>query len=100
MTEKRQRLLHKRDSTRHFLFSKTETKGLITQRIKPRESTWKELKQQFPDVLAGKRFSDYAMQRLDSSAKFGAMAVKFDRLKSNEKCLATYKAISHALDTI
>jgi tetratricopeptide (TPR) repeat protein len=100
MTEKRRRLSHRRDSTRHFLFSITDTQALKFQRIKLRESTWKELKQLFPDVLAGKGFSDHAMQRLDTSAKFGAMALKFDTLKSNEKGLATYKAITHVLDVI
>lgn len=100
MTEKRRSLLHRRDSTRHFLFSKTDTQGRKSQRIKPRESTWKELKQIFPDVLAGKRFSDHAMERLEPSAEFGALALNFDRLKSSEKGLATYKAITQALNKI
>jgi hypothetical protein len=90
MTEKRRSLLHRRDSTRHFLFSKTDPQGLKPQRIQPRESTWKKLKQLFPDVLAGKRFSDHAIKRLETSAEFGAMALKFDSLESTEKGLATY----------
>jgi tetratricopeptide (TPR) repeat protein len=100
MTEKRRSLLHRRDSTRHFLFSKTDPQGLKPQRIQPRESTWKKLKQLFPDVLAGKRFSDHAIKRLETSAEFGAMALKFDSLESTEKGLATYKAITQALDVI
>lgn len=98
MTEQRRGLHHKRDSTRYFLFSKTDTQGQKPDRIKPRQSTWKELKHLFPDVLAGKRFSDHAMARLDECTRFGVMAIKFDNLKSNAKSLASYKAISQALD--
>ena len=98
MTQQRKELLRRRDSTRHFLFSKTDTKSLKTERIVPRESTWKALKQLFPKVLAGKRFSDDAMTRLDSSAKFGVMAIKFDNLGSNDKDLTSYKAITQALE--
>jgi len=98
MTEQRRGLHHKRDSTRYFLFSKTDTQGLKSDRIQPRESTWKELKHLFPDVLAGKRFSDHSMGRLEECTRFGAMALKFDNLKSNARSLASYKAITQALD--
>jgi tetratricopeptide (TPR) repeat protein len=100
MTKQRRGLSRRRDSTRHFLFSKTDAKSLTPKRLKPKESTWRELKQLFPDVLAGKRFIDQAVDRLDTSAKFGAMAIKFDILPPNDKSLAKYKAITQALDTL
>ena len=100
MTKQRRELSRRRDSTRHFLFSKTEPKSLSSKRLLPRESTWRELKRLFPDVLAGKLFTDHAMDRLDTSARFGAMAIKFDSMPSTDKRLATYKAITRALDTL
>jgi tetratricopeptide (TPR) repeat protein len=100
MTDKRRSLAHRRDSSRHFLFSKTDPQALKSQRIKPRESTWKELKQLFPDVLAGKRFGDNAMHRLDATDKFSAMAIKIDHLENGEKGMAAYKAIALELEAV
>ena len=90
----------RRDSTRHFLFSKTDTKGLNAKEIHPRESTWKELKMLFPDVLAGKRLLDQSHDRLGAFEKFSAMTIKFDKTPPAESGIDHYKAIATVLDTI
>jgi tetratricopeptide (TPR) repeat protein len=99
MTKQGRKLLQRRESTRHFLFSKTDTKGLNAKQITPRESTWKELKQLFPDVLAGKHFLDHAMNRLGTFEKFAAVVIKFDRLPPKASAIDKYKAITRVLDT-
>lgn len=99
MVKQGKKLQQRRDSTRHFLFSKADTKGLDAKEIQPRESTWKELKQLFPDVLAGKRLLDQTNNRLDTFEKFGAMAIKFDKTPPVESGIDHYKAITGVLDT-
>ncbi len=75
MAIKGRKLLQRRDSTRHFLFSKADTNGLKDKELQPRESTWKELKQLYPDVMAGKRLIDQSNNRLGTFEKFSAMAL-------------------------
>jgi len=100
MTKQGRKLLQRRDSTRHFLFSKTDTNALNAKEIKPRQSTWKALKKLFPDVLAGKRFIDHAINRLGTFEKFGAMAIIIDKLPPKDSGTATYKAITRVLDAV
>ncbi len=99
MVKQEQKLLQRRDSTRHFLFSKTDTQGLNAKEIQPRQSTWKELKQLFPDVMAGKRLLDQTHNRLGPFEKFSAMAIKFDKRPPAESGIDHYKAITGVLDT-
>lgn len=100
MVKQRRRLVQKRDSTQHFLFSKTDTKSFKTKRTKARESAWKALKKLFPDVLSGKRFIDHCVNRLEAAGKFGAMAIKMDNLTSKTEESNTYKKILQALDAV
>lgn len=100
MAKQSKKLQQRRDSTRHFLFSKADTTGLKAKEIQPRESTWKELKQSFPDVLAGRRFLDQSNSRLGNLEKFCAMAIKFDRTPPAESGIDHYNAICGVLDTI
>jgi tetratricopeptide (TPR) repeat protein len=99
MVKKRQKPLQRRDSTRHFLFSKTDTKALNAKEIQPRESTWKELKHLFPDVLAGRRFLDQSKNRLDTFEEFCALAIKFDKMPPAQSGIEHYKAITGVLET-
>ena len=99
MAIKGRKLLQRRDSTRHFLFSKADTNGLKDKEIQPRESTWKELKQLYPDVMAGKRLIDQSNNRLGTFEKFSALAIKFDKSPPLESGIDHYKAIADGLDT-
>jgi tetratricopeptide (TPR) repeat protein len=100
MTKQQRALLHKRDSTRHFLFSKTDTKELERKQIAPRESAWKTLKEAFPEMLSGKRFVDHAMDRLKSTARFGALAIRLDSLPQRTEQFDKYRKIAQALQIV
>ncbi len=100
MVKQGQKLLQRCFSTRHFLFSKADAKGLNTKEVRPRESTWKVLKQIFPDVLAGKRLLDQTNERLGAFEKFCAMAIKFDKTPTTDSGIDHYKAVTGVLDAI
>jgi tetratricopeptide (TPR) repeat protein len=90
----------RRDSTRHFLYSKTDTQDLISKKIRPREDVWKAIKRKFPDVLNGQPFIDFAMDRLVAKEIFGAMAFKMDSPPKADKQLVKYAEIAAALDAL
>jgi tetratricopeptide (TPR) repeat protein len=98
MTKNRRGLFHKRDSTRHFLFSKTDTKELKGKRVLPRESAWKALRQVFPQVLSGRRFIEHAMDRVKSTAGFGAMTIRMDNLPRKKEQFDKYQGFAKTLD--
>ncbi|MGD8520445.1 MAG: tetratricopeptide repeat protein [Desulfobacterales bacterium] len=100
MTKQKPVPIQRRDSTRHFLYSKTDTQKLINKDIRPREDAWKAIKRKFPDVLSGQPFIDYAMDRLMAKEMFGAMAFKVDRPPKKEKQLVKYAEIAAALDAL
>jgi tetratricopeptide (TPR) repeat protein len=100
MTKQQPGLFNKCDSTRHFLFSKTDTQRLKDQRVLPREGTWKTLSALFPEVLAGKRFIDDSLSRLENTARFGAMVLRVDDLSRQTDRSGKYKKIARTLDAL
>ena len=100
MTKQKAVPVQRRDSTRHFLYSKTEIPELISKEIRPREDAWKAIKRKFPDILSGQPFIDYAMDRLMAKQIFGAMTFKVDRLPKKEKQVTKYAEIAGALDAL
>jgi tetratricopeptide (TPR) repeat protein len=100
MTKQKAAPLQRLDSTRHFLYSKTEIPELISKDTRPCEDARKAIKRKFPDILSGQPFIDYAMDRLMAKEIFGAMTFKVDRLPKKEKQLAKYAEIAGALDAL
>ena len=100
MTRQKTGPVQRRDSTRHFLYSKTDTKELTSKKIHPREDAWKAVKRKYPDVLSGQPFVDYAMDWLMAREMFGAMTVRMDSPPVKEKQLAKYNEIAAFLDAL
>jgi len=113
MTQNRQTLHRNRCSTQEFLFSQTDTReddpmsdggrsdvSLISAGLD-------ELLKEFPDILSGKAFADAPMDRLRSSSKFGAMAVRIDSFSATpeteeerEECAANILLdVARAIDS-
>ncbi len=100
MTKQKPGPAQRRDSTRHFLYSKTDTQDLISKKISPRESIWKAVKRRFPDALSGESFIDYAMDWLMAKEMFGAMTFRMDGLPEKDKQLTKYAEIAASLDAL
>ena len=78
---------NKQTRDKRFLFSKTDIayQGGKTETIEHVPES--ELKAQFPDILLGKRFIDHAMDRLNPSSIFGALAIRIDGIGTETKTL-------------
>ena len=72
-------LFHSTSSTKEFLYGKSCRENLIDFNDKISSETIDDLKKYFPDLLAGKSFTDYAVQWLEPSHAFAAMAVGVDK---------------------
>ncbi|MEE4261430.1 MAG: tetratricopeptide repeat protein [Desulfobacteraceae bacterium] len=83
MTTDKNTLLHSHESTRHFLFSKTETGRL--QDVKSQEiiDADEAVRSSFPDMLSGSDFIDRANRQLEAAAQFSAMVIRLDQVKQN-----------------
>ena len=78
MTAGNKPLLHSRGSARHFLFSRTDT-GRLKEVDRHKSGDANQVLQlTYPDILWDARFLDQALQRLESAARFAAMAIRLD----------------------
>jgi tetratricopeptide (TPR) repeat protein len=81
MASIKKKLFHSNESTRHFLFSKTDTgrlQDIKSQGIVDADETVRSV---FPDMLSGSDFIDHAIKQLDAIAQFSAMAIRLDPIK-------------------
>ena len=84
MTKTQQKLYIDRDSSRQFLFHKTDSKipdikyGIKYDAEFSASQTC--LSDKFPGMLTGKKFIDHALAKLNSSLKFGAMVIRIDNI--------------------
>jgi tetratricopeptide (TPR) repeat protein len=83
MTSIKKELFHSHESTRHFLFSKTDTGRL--QDVKSQEiiDADEAVRSAFPDMLSGSDFIDHATKQLGAIAQFSALVIRLDPLKTN-----------------
>jgi len=84
MTKSQQKLYVDRDSARHFLFYKTDSKipdikGAIKYDAKFSASQT-GLSDEFSGMLTGKEFIDDALAKVNSLLKFGAMVIRIDNI--------------------
>jgi len=86
MTESQQKLYTDRSSARQFLFYKTDSKIPEIKYDTKFSASQSGLLNEFPDMLTGKEFIDHALDKLNSSIKFGAMVIRIDNMfHGNEK---------------
>jgi len=90
MTHHQAEVHRSRRSTRQFLFNKTDSEfpnqtpdpmqvsECIVLPVESADAVAAQLRQEFPDIQAGKAFIDTAMQRLQAQKAFGAMAIRLD----------------------
>ena len=98
MTHKKPGLFQSRSSSQQFLFSKTDSKPKDIKAKDPLLFDSNKLSKSFPDILAGKSFTDHAMAALDSATKFMAMVIRIDNLKHNDKTAASNHAVDLLVD--
>jgi len=67
-----------RGTTRHFLFSRTDTGRIADAKPTVISSVYDIMKSVFPDMLAEHRFIEHAMVCLESVSQFGAMIIRLD----------------------
>jgi tetratricopeptide (TPR) repeat protein len=81
MASIKKKLFHSHESTRHFLFSKTDTGRL--QDVKNQEiiDADKTVRSAFPAMLNGSDFIDHAIQQLGGIAQFSAMVIRLDPME-------------------
>ena len=78
MASRDKELFHNLETTRQFLFSKTDTERLRDIEDRDIVGGNKVLISVFPDVLVDSCFIEQAMKRLNSSVQFGVMAIRLD----------------------
>ena len=74
-----QSLFHRRDSSRHFLFSKTDTKRLKDVSSQKISSVYQALLAAYPDILRDENLVDHALQRLESVKQFSSAVMRLDQ---------------------
>jgi tetratricopeptide (TPR) repeat protein len=72
------KLYHKRESTRHFLYSKAESEGPQKKRIYIPARIQKAIQSVYPGLLSGHTFIDHAEQQLSSTANFACLVFQID----------------------
>ncbi|NNL78289.1 MAG: tetratricopeptide repeat protein [Desulfobacterales bacterium] len=85
MTQKDTTLFHSSGSAQHFLLSKSNTRQLRSEKIKSVAGIMEVLRSAFPDMLAGQRFIEYALQQLASINQFAAMVVRVDHMQPDDE---------------
>ena len=80
MTTRDKTLFHSHESTRDFLFSKTDTDRLKEVRSHDTIAADQAVKSAHPDILGGSDFIDQALEQLDSVAQFSTMVIRLDQL--------------------
>jgi tetratricopeptide (TPR) repeat protein len=80
MTAGKKSPLRSRRSARHFLLSKTDTGRLKEVNLNAAEDANQALRSNYPEILREAHFIDQALQRLESCARFAAMAIRLDPL--------------------
>jgi len=85
MSGKDKTLFRSPGSTRHFLFSKTDTGRLRNAKTSTIIGFDEEFKSVFPDMPVGRLFIDQARQRLDSIAQFAAMVIRLDQIGQDDE---------------
>jgi len=78
MKNNQKELFHNRSLTRQFLFSKTESMQEYDKTSSRLSFDPGSLKKEFPNILKDQSFIDYAVKKLDSSSKFGAIIAQTD----------------------
>ena len=81
MTSIKKKLIHSPESTRHFLFSKTDTGRLQDVKSQKILDADEAVKSAFPDMLCGSDFIDHAIKQLDAVEQFSALVIRIDPLK-------------------
>ena len=79
MTSIKKKLFHSHESTRHFLFSKTDTGRLKEVKRKEIIEVDNAVRSAFPDMRSGSDFIDYANQQMDALDQFSALVIRLDR---------------------
>ena len=72
-------LFQSRGSTRHFLFSRTDTGRIADAKPKEISGAHDKMKSVFPNMLVDKGFIEHAMLHLDLVSQFGAMIIRLDQ---------------------
>jgi tetratricopeptide (TPR) repeat protein len=81
MTLIKKKLFHSHESTRHFLFSKTDTGRLQDLKNRAVFAADETVRTAFPDMLNGSDFIDHANQQLGAIAQFSAMVIRLDPME-------------------
>lgn len=79
MIENPQGLFNSRSSTREFLLNKTETEERENRLGEISPSILKDLSESFPELITGRFFLDHALEKIENTANFSAMAIQVDR---------------------
>ena len=80
MTTEKKILRHSHESTRDFLFSKTDTERLKEVKSHATIDADQAVKSAHPDVLSGSDFIDQALEQLERAAQFSALVIRLDQL--------------------
>lgn len=83
MTSIKKKLFHSHESTRHFLFSKTDTGRLKEVKRKKNIDAHEAIRSAFPDMRSGSDFIDYANQQLDALDQFSALVIRLDQVEKD-----------------
>ena len=74
-----QALFQRRDSSRHFLFSKTDTGRLKEVSRKKISEACQALLSAYPDILSNENLTDRALQLLESVKQFSCAVIRLDQ---------------------
>ncbi|MBC2694224.1 MAG: tetratricopeptide repeat protein [Desulfobacteraceae bacterium] len=86
MTKTQQKLYVDRDSAGQFLVYKTDSKIPDIKYDTKFSASQTGLLDEFPGMLTGKKFINYALAKVNSSLKFGAIVIRIDNIfHSNEE---------------
>ena len=83
MTAGNQALFHRRSSSRHFLFSKTDTARLKEVGRKKISDARRALLSAYPDILSDEKFMAYALQLLEPVKQFSSAVIRLDQSGPN-----------------
>jgi tetratricopeptide (TPR) repeat protein len=98
MTAGKESLLQSRGSARQFLLSKTDTSRLKEFNRHETDDADRALQSAYPDVLRNNRFIEHALQQLETSANFAAVAIRLDSFPPEDENSSDPQSVDSQVD--
>ena len=98
MTNGTNAIFQNRGSSRHFLFSKTDTGRVKDVKRKKAVGVNEVLRSVFADLLFGRDFIDHAMKRLESVSQFAALVIGVDQTRQEDESYSNPGALDEHVD--